>query len=481
MTCLGKDCGDNGCGGDCGPCPSGQSCIDERCVPPNYQWALLFGGEAQMLASRAVGLDQTGSILVAGDFKGESFVAGGQPVENTGSFDVFAAKWDEAGNHIWSIGLGSENSERLKAAAVAAGGGVSLAGHFDKPGLNLGTGVLSHEGSTDIFIANLDKDGGMEWSAAFGGSGEDVPGSIALAPDGGIVLSGHTSSPELSFGDFNLLSQAETWANLWIANLSGDGTPLWAKGFGGFGQNAQVAVSNTGHIYLAGNFVWESVQLGGEVLVNSGGYWKYNGFIAKFDPSGNHVWSQALSGQEGSQTTIAGMAVDGVGCAYVTGSFVGTMELAGHVLESQSGQTYVAKLEPDGSFSWATMPESDGSLSIESLSVDALGSVLAGGYFYGETIDFGGGAVNHVNPKLFEACANRFLVRLDQMGDQAWLKRFGTNDCDPGGGMLRVKTAPGGTILATGWFHLSGLDFGGGPLVEPEGWDSSCFVYKAWD
>jgi hypothetical protein len=40
--CAGKDCGDNGCGGTCGSCASGQSCNVDQCVTVNVTFDTVY-------------------------------------------------------------------------------------------------------------------------------------------------------------------------------------------------------------------------------------------------------------------------------------------------------------------------------------------------------------------------------------------------------------------------------------------------------
>jgi hypothetical protein len=76
-------------------------------------------------------------------------------------------------------------------------------------------------------------------------------------------------------------------------------------------------------------------------------------FVAKYDPDGNVLWAVQAGGIEGN--TGNGIAVDGLGNSYVTGSFQGDAAFDGTTLTSAgSSDIFVAKYDPDGNVVWVT-------------------------------------------------------------------------------------------------------------------------------
>jgi hypothetical protein len=91
-------------------------------------------------------------VLVAGTLQG-TLDLGGNPLTSVGGNDIFLAKLDSGGNHVWSLRLGDASSQQLNAVAysgtTAAFAG-SLAGAPD-----FGGTVLTSAGGDDAFAATV--------------------------------------------------------------------------------------------------------------------------------------------------------------------------------------------------------------------------------------------------------------------------------------------------------------------------------------
>ncbi len=93
----------------------------------------------------------------------------------------------------------------------------------------------------------------------------------------------------------------------------------WAKNAGGPGNDGaqRSCVDGAGNIYVGGFFSGTSIQVGTISIPNAG---SSDGYLAKYDPSGNVIWAQRIGGS--LSENISGICVDPVsGNVYVTGSF----------------------------------------------------------------------------------------------------------------------------------------------------------------
>src|SRR5262249_17807764 len=137
-----------------------------------------------------------------------------------------------------------------------------------------------------------------------------------------------------------------------IVNVSGQ--HLWSKGFGGptlsdsVGVTA-VATDASGNIVITGS-LQGSADFGGGVLTSSGHY--NDVFIAKYSSSGAHLWSKRF-GSTGEDVGY-GIAVDSSGNVLVTGYFQGTVDFGGGGLVSAGGaDAFLAKYSPSGAHLWS--------------------------------------------------------------------------------------------------------------------------------
>ena len=114
-------------------------------------------------------------------------------------------------------------------------------------------------------------------------------------------------------------------------------------------------------------------------------------FVAKFDPAGNHLWSQRFG--DASLQSATAIAADAAGNVTVTGDFEGTVDFGGGLLTSAGGyDVFIAKLASAGTHLWSQRFGDANVSDAKGISVEAAGNVVAAGMFVG-AIDFGGGVL----------------------------------------------------------------------------------------
>ncbi len=118
-------------------------------------------------------------------------------------------------------------------------------------------------------------------------------------------------------------------------------------------------------------------------------------FAGILSPDGTTLWGVAV-GSDGSPIGT-GVAFDPQGALLVTGSFSDTLDFGTGPLMALSTDTFLAKLDHDGTAVWAMSfgaddggPTGAGDSSPAAVAVDGAGNVAIGGTFSG-TIGFGGG------------------------------------------------------------------------------------------
>lgn len=99
------------------------------------------------------------------------------------------AKFDAAGNHLFSKSWGSPDDEHVKTVAIGASGAIHMAGPV-QGSLDFGGGALAAAGGTDAFLVRLDADGNHLWSHRFGSVGHDIAHDLALGPSGHVFITG---------------------------------------------------------------------------------------------------------------------------------------------------------------------------------------------------------------------------------------------------------------------------------------------------
>ena len=290
---------------------------------------------------------------------------------------------------------------------------------------------------------------------------------------------------------------------------------LWSKNFGGVNSTDEVygvAVDNNRNVIIVG-FFDGTMNLGGSDLVGNAG----DIFIAKFSPTGQHMWSKRIGGPNpdyaycvatdsqnriwvggsfsgtvdfgviltsnagssdgflalysadgayqavkqfaGPQTDeVHGVAVDPSGSAVVTGNFTGAISFGvANLTSAGSWDVFVAKYTFTGAMvnAWANRYGSTGDDIGWSVAVDSFGQIIVGGSYSG-TVSFGG-------PNFVSAgSSDIFMLKLISTGAHQWSKSFGPTGADNCFGVTVDAT---GNAIFTGYFQ-STVNFGGGNLTS---------------
>ncbi len=133
-------------------------------------------------------------------------------------------------------------------------------------------GNLGSYSNYNILVAVYDLDGNLQWGKTLGGSRDDNGNGITETQDGGLVISGYTSS----FGSD--VTGTTTIADQYIIKLSSSGTILWSTTAG-----------NVGAVDRA----YEIVELQDKGFIISGSYLTNGNFFAslcRLDSNGTVLW-----------------------------------------------------------------------------------------------------------------------------------------------------------------------------------------------
>lgn len=160
----------------------------------DHLWSRRFGGAGYDLA-KGVGFDPAGNVVVAGLFSNEIDLGGG-PLVAEGIHEIFVAKLDPAGQHVWSRRFGGPESASHAARLAVDGAGNAVAFGFFNGTITVGSteltaaGTVGASGPEDLVVLKLDPDGSPVWSQAFGSSELERAEGLGIAPTGEILITG---------------------------------------------------------------------------------------------------------------------------------------------------------------------------------------------------------------------------------------------------------------------------------------------------
>ena len=247
-------------------------------------WVRQFGTSG-LDEVKGVAVDPDGNAYVAGETSG---TLPGQT--SAGTLDAFVAKFDPAGNEVWTRQFGTAERAIAWGLAIDPGGFAYVVGQVEDslPGQR-------SAGGWDAFVRKYDLSGREIWTRQFGGAGSDVASGVAVNRAGNVSVVGTTSSTlpgQHNAGSFDAF----------IRRYDADGNEVWTRQFGTpGGDNARrVAFDGAGQILVVGS---TEGTLPGQV--SAGGY---DAFVALFDQAGRQLWTRQF-GSAGDDFGLA-IAVD---------------------------------------------------------------------------------------------------------------------------------------------------------------------------
>jgi hypothetical protein len=250
---------------------------------------------------------------------------------------------------------GVERQEVRALGFVPSDGTAVVAGTF-KQEVHLDNTIKMAEGTSDSFVAALGEDRLIRWSAIVKGLGNQEITSLAILPDGDVVITGWFDQ-SIAIGDAapqTIMGFGNT--NVFLARLSrADGKVAWMHHYGdGSGQFAtSVATGVNGQIAMVGRF-GGLLTISGVPLENAEAGTD-SAFVALFDSGGKLSWAKALGGANHQRANA--VAIDEAGDVLVGGSFVQGIAIGSNTYDATAAdageEAFVAKLAAkDGAPVW---------------------------------------------------------------------------------------------------------------------------------
>ncbi|HHZ15495.1 MAG TPA: T9SS type A sorting domain-containing protein [Candidatus Cloacimonetes bacterium] len=307
---------------------------------PQWQWATVASGtdEEALYAGSSIAIDNQGNQYICGTFDG-LITFGSHILTSLGGDiygDIFVAKLDPAGNWLWAVRAGGFFDDMASGIALDGSGNIYVTGQFGGIA-NFGTHTLTanvyDDDYCDIFVAKLDADGNWLWAIKAGGSHDDYGNSIAIdAAGNGYVIGDYEGTA--TFGNHALTATGGEWyeKDIFVAKFNPSGEWLWAVSGGGtwddWGQS--IALDGSGNIYVTGTF--EITATFGDYTLTATGedITSRDVFVAKMNQNGDWLWATKAGGILWENGSS--IALDAAGNAYVTGDFCGTAYFGNHTL-----------------------------------------------------------------------------------------------------------------------------------------------------
>ncbi|KYF74528.1 hypothetical protein BE11_34910 [Sorangium cellulosum] len=335
----------------------------------------------------SVAFDRSGNLGMTGIAQTRIDLGGGE-LQPGGGMDVVVAKFDAAGNHVFSKVFGNRSDQRGDSIAFDSRCNMILGGTF-AGAMDLGGATLT--GSRSLFVTKLDGAGNHVWSKRLGGASALDPLFLYIAVDpttDDVVLAGDFKGT-IDFGGASLTNTSDGRRPAFVARMNAAGQHLWSKQFVGTISVRGLGVDASGDVIVAGEH-GGSVDFG-EGPLGPDDRLAHGLLLVRLDAAGNHRWSKRWEATN-TGTNIKGMAIDANGSALIAGSTDCGIDLGGGLLETVECRTsaYVAKFDAQGAHQFSRLLDSSEGSVAQSLGMDPRGNGLIAGLFGGK-MDIEGG------------------------------------------------------------------------------------------
>jgi uncharacterized protein (TIGR03437 family) len=274
-----------------------------------------------------IAVDNTGAAYVTGDTSSTDFPTRSafQPGWS-GRYNhyVFVTKLSPTGNMLmYSTYLGGIGMDYGRGIAVDGTGAAYVTGWTWSNNFPLQSPIQTHPGDSypNVFVTKFSPSGNaLVYSTYLGGSGPDYARGIAVDGSGSAYVIGDTDST--NFPTHSPYQASLDGRDVFVAKLAPSGNALvYSTYLGGSGQDYGygIAVDGAGSAYLTGQTDSSLRPFPTQPPLETRLRGTSDAFVTKLSPAGDALEYSAYLGGTGFEGG-SGIAVDGAGAAYVTGS-----------------------------------------------------------------------------------------------------------------------------------------------------------------
>lgn len=365
----------------------------------------------------SVATDKHGNAYVAKQYLTQ-ITFGKDTLRGTPYDNMYLIKYNSAGVLKWAWQPYQSSQANCFANSVATdnSGNILVAGDFSDT-VRFGTFTL-YGHSISSYVAKFDSNGNVIWAVQSSNPGIVFTNSIATDEKSNSYITGYFyyeayfGSYSLSDPYFPL------WEGTpYIVKYDANGNVLWAEqGYcasnTSYGTGNSISTDKNGNSFITGFFT-DTISFGSQSLYSKNAQ-NTNGniFLAKYDSNGNFVWAkQAKTPSEFSYGVGYAVTTDRLGNPYISGYFKDTMAFGATTLVAKDSDMFLAKYDPSGNELWAEQ-SAQGVWMGFSMATDARDNIYLGGIGDADTLTFGGNSLHN-----FPGKYSSFILKLTTSGN----------------------------------------------------------------
>lgn len=272
--------------------------------------------------------------VVIGGIYDATFNWNGIELPTVGQDDLFLACKDSLNQWKWVFTAGSILDDAWAQVIVDKDGNLICTGVFWVAIEFGGVRLESQIGSKSIFVLKLNPAGEVIWATSFDGNNLKEVKDVCIDDAGNIFLTGYFKET-LFFGDTSLVARGET--DVFIAKLSDQGEPQWARQFGGRKDTRGIGIGvlPEGDLVVVGYYNDTTYFDGFSLAANT---FDRDIFVIGLDDYGILLWARRAGGVFDEEPLE--MKIADNGDIWLTGYLIGVLTLdEGFSVQSTNGTT----------------------------------------------------------------------------------------------------------------------------------------------
>jgi len=449
---------------------------------PVFDWVHAYNSTLIDPASaiiKQMALDQSdGSVYMGSRFNGTPDFdpsSGTSYATSTGGNDAFFSKFSTDGAYQYTRTWGGTGTDYTSALVTAADGSIYAGSKFQStvdfdPGA--ATSYATSTGGSDNALLKFDSSGNFQWVKTWGGTGSDETiAHVEVDSNGNVYVSGYFSG-SIDFDPTAAVatSTAAGAFDFYLSKFSSDGTYQWTKKWGGssYDYGLSLAIDSVGNVYAGGLF-GSTVDFDPGAATTSatsaGGF--SDGFLSKFDSSGNFQWVKTWGGTGLENVQHIKISSDDGDVAVVV-YFDSAIDLdpgADTLSASPVGgiDSALVVLTSDGALQWAKAWGGSGTDDPRGSIFDSDGGIYVGGFF-NSTVDFD--PSSGTNDKTSTGAADIYISRFSADGEYQFTRTFGGSGNEFWDNIQSYPTGDPERMIITGTYTSAPADFDPSPAAQ---------------
>lgn len=437
---------------------------------PNLSLSSYFGGDGQdtlALSTR----DSAGNFYLVGNSTSTNFpLKAAFQNQSKGASELVVVKLSPSGEILYSTYIGGANEERPRQIKMDKAGNLYVLGATNSRNFPIQNAFQTtyKKISTEAFcITKLSPSGQVIYSTYLGRGGEvNDPFTFTVDDNGNVYVAGVTSSRK-----FPLLNAFQTLygnrddfkdndSDAFLLKIAPNGDGVFSTYLGGVGDEdiLGLKLDPLGNIYIVGTTSSKSFPTRNPVQKKFGG--ASDGFVAKFSPRGEAIYSTFLGGR--GFDDIRDFIVDNAGNITLVGKTGSQNFPIANAFQGVSGgfdDVFLTKLSSQGSFIYSTYLGGNGNelnsnLDLR-LALDSNNDILLSGTTFSSNFPLTGNSFQ----RAYGDAGDVFLAKINMVGVPSFSTYVGGKGLDT---ILQVTSDSTGNIYLLG--ETTSQDF---PLLNP--------------